>query len=236
MARLPIRQFEIIALACRMIAGFSANPGVFPSPPVPPAQLQALFDPFPSDADAATAADAVAAAARIKKNGARQRPRDAMTKGLRRAEVTAPSPGDRSLSGWGPHKPAGTLEPPGPSRALAAIRRGADRVFLDGKEPVDGGKAAAFHVAPRELADGPRQPAGASVISEAMPGNQPAGKHAEYRAIAENKAGTGPAGNTVEVAFEGRGVLGVARAGRARAFGRRQRSGVKFMRFRRPGG
>jgi hypothetical protein len=133
--------------------------------------LQALFDPFPSDTGAATAA--MAAAARINKDGSRQRPRDAMTKGLRRAEITTPSPGDPGLIGWGPRKPAGTLEPPGQPRALEAIRRSADRVFLDWKEPADGGKAAACQAARRELPDGPWQPAGTCVISEATPGNQP---------------------------------------------------------------
>jgi hypothetical protein len=91
------------------------------------------------------------------------------------------------------------LEAPGQSRVLEAVRQGAGWVFLDWKEPADGGKVAAYHIERRELPDGLWQPAGLAVISEAMVSNQPTGKTLEYRVYAVNKAGNGPVSNAVDV-------------------------------------
>ena len=82
-------------------------------------------------------------------------------------------------------------------RALEAPRQGDGWVFLDWKEPVDGGKVAAYKIERRERPSGPWTDAGMAIESEITLSNQERGKEWEYRVIAVNKAGEGVPSNTV---------------------------------------
>ena len=199
MARFPVRESDLIVLAHQMIAGFNNNPAVFPHLPIPVEQLQTLLDGFLADVDAANRADSQAADAHTQKDGSQQSLKDAMTTALRYAEITAANPDQLGLIGWSGPRPAASLQAPGQPRVLEAGRQGAGWVFLDWKEPTDGGKVAAYHIQRRELPDGPWQTVGLAVVSEAMVSNQPVGKTLEYRVYGVNKAGDGPVSNLAEV-------------------------------------
>lgn len=96
---------------------------------------------------------------------------------------------------------AGTFAKPpysGQCRVLEIGRKGDGWVFLDWKEPADGGKPNFYTVEKRELPDGPWQPAATVVESEATLVNQPKGKLLEYRVFAVNKAGNGAYSNVVD--------------------------------------
>lgn len=199
MARFPVRESEIIALAHQIIAGFTANPKLFATPPVPTPQLQQELTAFLADCDSANQTDAQASAAHAKKDGSGETLKAGMTSALRYAENTVASPEQLGLIGWSGPRAASALQAPGQPRALEAVRQGAGWVFLDWKEPADGGKPAAYHIQRRELPGGDWTPAGLAVISEATVTGQPTGKSLEYRVQAVNKAGEGPASNVVDV-------------------------------------
>jgi hypothetical protein len=198
MARFPARESEVIALAHQMAAGFAGHSDLFANPPLSADHLQRLLTAFLADRDAANLADSRAAEAHAKKDASLDQLKDGMTTLLRYAENIA-SPDQFGLIGWSGRSAAAALEAPGQPRALEAMRQGAGWVFLDWKEPAEGGKPAAYHLQRRELPDGAWQPAGLAVISEATVTGQPTGKRLEYRVLAVNKAGEGMASNGVEV-------------------------------------
>ena len=70
-------------------------------------------------------------------------------------------------------------------------------VFLDWKEPIDGGKPAAYKIQRRERPAGDWQDVSTAMDSETTLVDQPRGKEQEYRAVAVNKAGDGEPSNTV---------------------------------------
>ena len=82
-------------------------------------------------------------------------------------------------------------------RAVEAHRRGEGWIFLDWKEPVDGGAVAAYKILRRLRPDGPWTDAGMAVEREITLTNEERGKEWEYRVTAVNKAGEGEPSNTV---------------------------------------
>ena len=112
---------------------------------------------------------------------------------LRYAENTVDFDDHRlKLIGWGGRKAKTSLEAP---------RQDEGWIFLDWKEPMDGGKVAAYKVQRRERPSGPWSEAGMAIESEITLSSQERGKEWEYRVIAVNKAGEGQPGNTVMAAL-----------------------------------
>ena len=72
-----------------------------------------------------------------------------------------------------------------------------DEAFLDWKEPIDGGKPAAYKIQRRERPAGDWQDVSTAMDSEMTLVDQPRVKELEYRAVAVNKAGDGEPSNTV---------------------------------------
>ncbi len=68
-------------------------------------------------------------------------------------------------------------------------------VYIDWKEPMDGGQVAAYRVQRRKREGGDWTDVGMSVDSEITLNAQDSGVEYEYRAIAVNSAGDGPASN-----------------------------------------
>ena len=84
------------------------------------------------------------------------------------------------------------------SSALPMMRLSMRRwAFLDWKEPIDGGKPAAYKIQRRERSAGDWQDVSTAMDSEMTLVDQPRGKELEYRAVAVNKAGDGEPSNTV---------------------------------------
>jgi len=77
------------------------------------------------------------------------------------------------------------------------LREGAGWLFLDWKEPGDGGPVSAYKVQRRERKDGVWTDVGTAVESEITLTNQEAGVEFEYRVIAVNKAGESVPSNIV---------------------------------------
>lgn len=200
MARFPIAEAEIVALAEAMEVGLTDNVGIYPTPPVLPADLTALKTVYIGAVNTAIAAQAAAEAATTAKDDALESLVDGMKSDIRYAENTVDYDDDKlKLIGWGGRKSPTALTAPGQPRLLEAPRQGEGWVYLDWKAPVDGGKPAAYRVMRRERPAGPWEDVATAVISEATLVEQPRGKELEYRIIAVNKAGDGEPSNTAMV-------------------------------------
>jgi len=200
MARFPIAEAEIIALAQAMESGLADNAAVYPAPPVAPADLTALISAYTTAKNAAIAAQAAAEDAITSKDEALEDLADAMKSDIRYAENTVDFDDDKlKLIGWAGRKERTPLAPPGQARLLEAPKQGEGWVFLDWKAPIDGGAPAAYKVMRRERPAGAWEEVATAVISEATLVEQPRGKELEYRIVAVNKAGDGEPSNTVMV-------------------------------------
>lgn len=194
----PKTESKIIALAQKMISGFTSNPN-FPAPPVTPAQLQARLDAAVSSSAAQVSTQAAAKQA----TDAKQADFDSMIADMKTmlhyAEDTVQGD-DSKLSevGWGGRAEPHALEVPGQPRLLEVLEQGAGWLTLDWKKPADGGAAASYRIERRDLSEGGAwKLAGMAVDTEITLNNQTHGKEFEYRVIAVNKAGDGGPSNTV---------------------------------------
>ncbi len=198
MARFPQTEAEVAALAQDIIAGLTAHTEDFPAPPAAPAELQTALAEYVAAREAAIVGAAAAAQGTAAKDDALQGLMDLMKADLRYAEnVTRFDDGKLQLLGWGGRRSRTANDLPGQARTLEVLREGDGWVFLDWKEPVDGGKVAAYRVQRRRREDGPWTDAGMAVESEITLNNQEKGVEFEYHVIAVNKAGEGPPSNIV---------------------------------------
>jgi len=200
MARFPLTEADIAALAQVMISGLTDNAAIYPAPPVAPADLTTLVTAYMAAKNVAIAAQAAAEEATTSKDEALEDLADAMKSDIRYAENTVDFDDDKlKLIGWAGRKAATPLAPPGQARLLEAPKQGEGWVFLDWKAPIDGGAPVAYKVMRRERPAGPWEEVATAVISEATLVEQPRGKELEYRIIAVNKAGDGEPSNTAMV-------------------------------------
>jgi len=198
MARFPRSQAEIQALAQNLITGLTANAADFPAPPVAPLDLQALLDSFLTLCDQQVAAQAAAEQATATKAAGLEELVTAMRTDLRYAE-DAVNYDDAKLTalGWGGKADPTALELPGQPRSLEAPRQGEGWIFLDWKQPSDGGAVAAYKIERRERPSGDWLLIGMAIETESTLNNQDRGKDWEYRVIATNKTGESTPSNTV---------------------------------------
>jgi hypothetical protein len=119
---------------------------------------------------------------------------------LRYAENTVKFDDNKlNLLGWSGKRKRKSLKSPGQVMSLKAVEQGDDWVGLKWKAPVDGGKAAAYKIQRDEKDDGKWVDVGTAVVTEAKLTDQPLLVDIRYRVVAVNKAGEGPASNTVKL-------------------------------------
>jgi len=87
--------------------------------------------------------------------------------------------------------------PPGQTRQLEAPKQGDGWVFLDWKQPAEGGRVSAYKVQRRNRGEGTWQEVGTAIETESTLVDQPLKTELEYRIIAVNKSGEGSPSNTV---------------------------------------
>lgn len=194
MASFPRTEAKVTELARDVIAGLDTLRDHFPTPPVPHHALQAALDAF-HEADAA-AVDAAATASRryAEKKTAFSNLVALLKTDLRYAENTVGFDGAiLSGLGWGGRKPKTRLEPPGQVLGLGIVREGEGWIALRWDKPVDGGKAQAYRVQVRAGRQASWREAGSTVMTEITLNDQQRGVDLEYRVIAINRAGEGPA-------------------------------------------
>ena len=198
MARFPDKEADIFLLGQHMAVGLLSNVAIFPTPPVAAADFQILFDAAMEARNAATAAQAAAQTAIQAKNAALATLVEAMKTDLHYAEDTVH--GDNAklmLLGWGGLSASVPLAVPGQPRTLEAPKQGEGWLFLDWKEPLEGGAVAAYKIQRRLRPDGPWNDIATAIESEMMLVGQERAKEWEYRVIAVNKAGESEPGNSI---------------------------------------
>jgi len=200
MARFPITEAEILALAQALKSGLAANVAVYPAPPVAPAALTVRINAYTAAKNVAIAAQAAAEQATADKDDVLEDLVDSMKDDIRYAENTVDFDDEKlKLIGWAGRKAATPLAIPGQARLLEAPKQGEGWVFLDWKAPADGGVPAAYKVMRRERPAGSWEDVATAVITEATLVEQPRGKELEYRIVAVNKSGDGEPSNTAMV-------------------------------------
>lgn len=198
MAKFPKSEAEVVALIQEMISGITNNNAIYPAPPVSIPMLTGVLSAYQGAKNAATEAQAQAEQAIVYKNDALQNMIDDMKQDLRYAENTVNYDDAKlKLIGWGGKAAATALQPPGQARSLEAPREGEGWLYLDWKQPVDGGTVASYKVERRLRPDGPWATTALAMESEITLTDQERGKEWEYRVKAVNKAGEGEPSNTI---------------------------------------
>ena len=200
MASFPRSEAETVALVEAMIVGLTNNPGIFAAPPVDVLTLTTARDAYIAARTALINEQAKAEQATATKDDALRVMVAGMKSDLRYAENTVGFDDELlKLLGWGGRRPATPLQPPGQALVLTAREQGEGWVDLAWKPPVEGGKPSAYRLVRRERPAGPWADVATAIVTEARLLDQPRGKEFEYQVIAVNKAGEGPASNTVMV-------------------------------------
>lgn len=198
--RFPYREPDILRLANDIAAGLAANPEMFPAAPHSPEEFENALALHDDKREAAILASASAVQSTVAKNESLRQVEDMAKTTIRYAENhTRGDDGKLQLLGWGARR-SRTLtitEVPGQVRTLEVIREGKNWIFLDWKEPMDGGAPAAYKVQRRKRDTGDWIDVGMAVESEITLNGQDPGVEFEYQVIAVNKTGEGPASNIV---------------------------------------
>lgn len=198
MAQFPDREAELKALAQNIVTGLTDNAAIFPAPPLTPVALQAILDSFITLGDEAVAAQAAAEQVTITKNAGREELADAMKAVLRYAEEAVNYDNAKlSLLGWSGIAAPTALQPPGQARNLEMPRQGEGWIFLDWKNPSDGGAVASYKIERRQRPAGDLTLFSVALESEATLTGQDRTIDWEYRVIAINKSGAGSPSNII---------------------------------------
>ncbi len=180
--------------------GLAGNPDTFPAPPAGPDEIEKLLLTYNNAREAAIAASAGAVQATAAKDEALTALVEQVKADLRYAEATTRNDdGKLQLLGWGARRPRSPSDnqPPGQVVTLEVRREGNTWVFLGWKEPLYGGEVAAYKVQRRKRDTGDWVDVGTAVEHDIMLTGQDTGVEFEYRIIAVNKFGEGPASNVV---------------------------------------
>lgn len=194
----PTREADILRLANDIAAGLAAHGDVFPAPPFSPDDINDALNAHDASREAAIIARASAEQTTEAKRESLSKVRDMSRSVIRYAENHANgNDAVLQLLSWGGRRPRTptVMERPGQVRTLEVIREGKDWVFLDWKEPLEGGETAAYRVQRRRREGGDWLDVGMSVESEITLNSQDSGIEFEFRVIGVNKAGEGPASN-----------------------------------------
>jgi len=205
MARFPIAEPDIVALANAMVAGYGVHALDFPS--ADPIGLMAVLGDYSTAKTAQVDAQAVAQVATEDKDLKIEALEDKMRNELKKSEVDVGIDSEKlEYIGWGPKAPPSAAVIPGQPRNLDPVIQGAGTLFLDWKPPArgTGGTVRTYVIERRE------QPAGGGVFgdwaqiaialeTETTLTSQPRGPQLEYRIKAVNVGGQSIPSNTAAV-------------------------------------
>lgn len=192
--RFPTQEPMIAALANDIANGLENYQGDFPAPPVSPEDLRSALADYLAMREMAMGAAAAAEQGTASKDEALETLTNLMKANLRYAENTTKfNAGKLKKLGWGGRGERTSLEAPGAPRALEIVSTREGWVLLDWKNPVDGGRVAAYKVQKRNRSNGSWRDVGMAIESEIILSDQERGTEMDYRVLAVNKAGeSGP--------------------------------------------
>nr|VFJ45913.1 MAG: Fibronectin type III domain-containing protein [Candidatus Kentron sp. DK] len=196
--KFPKAEAQVLELGRKMSAGFAAHSGLYPAPPVSLADFNATMADYVSAREALDEINAQAKRALEAKDKVLAALEGNMKTNLRYAELTVKNDeGDLELIGWHGRKSPTPQGPPGRTRDLTAPDRGESWISLAWRQPVDGGKTAAYKVQRRKDGKADWQDVGMVMETQMKLTGQPGGARLEFRVVAMNKAGEGEPGNSI---------------------------------------
>jgi len=204
MARFPRQEADIIALAERLWKGLVDNTAVYPHPPHPGMQpgngIRWFLSRYRQKQTQMVNAQSSLQAAVNNRQNALDDMKAAMKKNLRYAENVVDGDDNKlKLLGWSGKSTRKSLAPPGQVCNLTITAVDIDTVRLQWQMPLTGGSPDACIIYRRGGTDDKFVQTASCLQSEIILTGQPRGRNLEYYVSAVNKAGTGPAGNTVNV-------------------------------------
>lgn len=197
MPRFPKTEAEIIALAQQIENGLVTNTNLAGSP-VTKADFAAMLSAFLAKRDQILVKEASLGEDYEQKEDLQDDLTDAMKRVIDYADLISDSdPSELATIGWIVSNNIATKEKPGQPRSLEIISQTDGSIFLDWKNPSDGGRVASYRVERRERPAGAWEACGATNATELLLLNQPRGKELEYRVVAFNSNGDSTPSNTV---------------------------------------
>lgn len=204
MPEFPKNEADITALAGDMIAGYLAQPALFPHADV--AEVQAALAAFEARAYEKQEAHAKAMLATKAKEAAMGALVQVMRKQLRQSEAdAAAAPETLEFIAWGPRAAPEAATAPGEPTDLRSVAEDATSVTLKWKSPAPGtgGRVRTYVLERREHAPGQAFSAwhqiGVALSAKAALTDQPRGIQLEYRVIAVNSGGASTPSNVAAV-------------------------------------
>ena len=198
MRKFPRREADVAALARQIVHGLTAEADDFPSPPLPPAELQSLLDKYKIMHDAVVQARAALALTVDQKDEALENLVLGMKADLRYAEYAVKHDGAKlKMLGWRKRKPRSPTPVPGQTSQLVIVREELGSIALEWKKPKDGGPVATYLVQVSHAGRGDWRTASLCFETEITLKDQERGVELEYQVVALNKAGEGLPSNVV---------------------------------------
>ncbi len=198
MRKFPRREADVAALAQLIVAGLKKNADDFASPPLSPAELQALLDDYRKKHNAAVSAQAAAGLAFDAKDKALKELTEGMKVELHYAEYAVKHDEEKLLSlGWSKRRKPRSMTAPGQTLPLEVKREGPGWICLDWKKPIDGGKVSTYQIQVRHEKKGKWRNVELCFETMTVLAEQVRGIDLEYRVFALNKAGKGLPSNVV---------------------------------------
>jgi hypothetical protein len=204
MARFPRQEADIIALAERLWKGLVDNTAVYPNPPYPGMHIGSgirwKVTRYRDKQTAMLTAQSVLQSAGMAHEKTLLELTAAMKKDLRYAENIVDGDDNKlKLLGWSGKRAGKSLAQPGQVGNLTIAAVDIDAVRLQWQMPPTGGQADACIIYRRSGSSDKFSQLASCVQSEIILTGQPRGRNLEYYVSAVNKAGNGPAGNTVNI-------------------------------------
>jgi hypothetical protein len=190
--RFPRREAEVAELARRIVAGLIENSDDFPSPPIPPEELEKTLDAYvAAHNETVEARAALAEAVSVKDERLNTLVRD-MKLQLSYAEHAVGFNNSRLKAlGWRKRKEPSPMLPPGPARQLDVKREGPGWVSLVWKKPSEGGPVAYYQVKVRHQGKSEWRDDARCFETALKLKGQERGVTLEYCVVTVNKAGEG---------------------------------------------
>lgn len=198
MATFPDREADIMALAMELLAGLNAHPEVYPAPPVLAGSLSGRINAVLAKQAAVMEAKAVLEQKVEAKNVDLASLVQGMKDDFSYAEVTTHMDDELlKLIGWGAHKAATPLAPPGQALELRIADEGPGTIALAWRKPLEGGAVQAYRVQRLKPGASVWFEVGMAFEPEIELGDQERGLEFSYRVVASNKAGNATPSNVV---------------------------------------
>ncbi|MCD9186908.1 MAG: fibronectin type III domain-containing protein [Pyrinomonadaceae bacterium] len=195
--RFPKTEPEIIALAQQIENGLNTNANLADSP-VDKAVFASKLAGYLAKRNEILTLSAELGTKHIEKDDLQEDLTESMQRVIGYLESkTNNDPEQLATIGWIVDAVSGAKQPPGQPRALEIVRQTDGSIFLDWKNPTDGGRVASYRVERRERPAGAWETVSATNLTELLLINQPRGKELEYRIVAFNSNGDSTPSNTV---------------------------------------